>query len=117
MRKVLTLMGLLALAMLFVSQGPAMSQVYEEGELAAWQAVAETYYTDEGLANENLYFESAARVESGELDERWAYSSPDLVKEGMIAPDFTLLDMEGVPHSLSDFRGEKFVFLINGSWY
>ncbi len=118
MRKVLTIAGLLALAMLFVSQGPAMSRNYEEGELASWQAIAETYYTDAGLADPNFFTDTApGLVAAGELDERYGFRQPDVVQPGMFVPDFTLLDMEGVPHTLSEFRGNKFVLLFNGSWY
>jgi AhpC/TSA family protein len=33
-----------------------------------------------------------------------------------IAPDFTLPDMQGKPHSLSDFRGKKVLLLTWASW-
>ena len=32
-----------------------------------------------------------------------------MIKEGMLAPDFTLADDDGVMHSLSEFRGGKVV--------
>jgi hypothetical protein len=116
MRRLTALLSL-AVLLLLLANNSALSQNYEEGELLAWQAIAETYYTEEGLANENFFFEAPAKVAAGELDERWSYRTPNLVQPGMFVPDFTLLDMEGNPHSLSDYRGEKFVLLFNGSWY
>jgi hypothetical protein len=32
------------------------------------------------------------------------------------APDFTLPDLAGVPHSLSDFRGRKVLLVAYASW-
>ncbi|MCH8076410.1 MAG: redoxin domain-containing protein [SAR324 cluster bacterium] len=38
------------------------------------------------------------------------------VLQSLQAPDFTLPDLDGRPHSLSDFRGKK-VFLVSwASW-
>jgi len=34
----------------------------------------------------------------------------------LVAPDFKLLDMNGRPHSLSDFRGKKVLLLTWASW-
>jgi hypothetical protein len=34
----------------------------------------------------------------------------------LTAPDFTLPDLAGKPHSLSDFRGKKVLLLTWGSW-
>jgi cytochrome oxidase Cu insertion factor (SCO1/SenC/PrrC family) len=36
-----------------------------------------------------------------------AVTTPDTLKVGMIAPDFTLKDEEGVERSLSDYLGKK----------
>jgi len=116
MRRLTALLSLAVLLLLF-AHNSALSQNYEEGELLAWQAIAETYYTEEGLANENFFFEAPAKVEAGELDARWSYSTPNMVQPGMLVPDFTLLDMDGNAHSLSDYVGEKFIVLFNGSWY
>ena len=38
-------------------------------------------------------------------------TTPDTLKVGMIAPDFTLKDEEGVERNLSDYLGEKSVVL------
>ncbi|MCX5129787.1 TlpA disulfide reductase family protein [Streptomyces sp. NBC_00347] len=35
---------------------------------------------------------------------------------GVTAPDFTLADADGVPHSLSDLRGRKVALVFWGSW-
>ena len=40
-----------------------------------------------------------------------AVTTPDTLKVGMIAPDFTLKDEEGVERSLSDYLGKKNVVL------
>ena len=32
------------------------------------------------------------------------------------APDFTLLDFDGVPHTLSDYRGKKVLIFAWASW-
>lgn len=40
-----------------------------------------------------------------------AVITPDMLKVGMIAPDFTLKDEEGVERNLSDYLGQKNVVL------
>lgn len=40
-----------------------------------------------------------------------AVKTPDTLKVGMIAPDFTLKDEEGVERSLSDYLGKKNIVL------
>ena len=40
-----------------------------------------------------------------------AVTTPDTLKVGMIAPDFTLKDEEGVEQSLSDYLGKKNIVL------
>ena len=40
-----------------------------------------------------------------------AVTTPNTLKVGMIAPDFTLKDEEGVERSLSDYMGQKSVVL------
>ncbi len=40
-----------------------------------------------------------------------AVTTPDTLKVGMIAPDFTLKDEEGTERSLSDYLGKKNVVL------
>ena len=40
-----------------------------------------------------------------------AVTTPDTLKAGMIAPDFTLKDEEGVERSLSDYLGKKNIVL------
>ena len=115
MRRLIALAGLMAVALMLLSQAPAMSQAYEEGEVDAWQALAETYYTEEGIANPNFYWDNAEKVASGELTARYAFRGID-IPPGIIVPDFTLNDFEGVSHSLSDYKG-NFILLNNGSWY
>lgn len=38
------------------------------------------------------------------------------VEEGMVAPDFTLQDLDGVAHSLSDYRGRVVLLSFWASW-
>ena len=40
-----------------------------------------------------------------------AVATPDMLKVGMIAPDFTLKDEEGVERNLSDYLGQKNIVL------
>ena len=40
-----------------------------------------------------------------------AVTTPDMLKVGMVAPDFTLKDEEGVEQNLSDYLGQKNVVL------
>ena len=40
-----------------------------------------------------------------------AVTTPDTLKVGMVAPDFTLKDEEGVERSLSDYLGKKNIVL------
>ena len=40
-----------------------------------------------------------------------AVTTPDPLKTGMIAPDFTLKDEEGVDRNLSDYLGKKSIVL------
>jgi AhpC/TSA family protein len=50
----------------------------------------------------------------------WSFSdAPDEVKsrlESIEAPDFTLPDLDGKPHSLSDYRGKKVLLMSWASW-
>lgn len=120
MRKLLAVLGLAALMLVLGNMTLMSQQGYTEGkftqdQLNAWQAIAETYYV--AGVDENFILNAPPKVAAGELEARWSYAKPDLVQGGMIAPDFTQLDMEGVPHSLSEYRGKAFVILTNGSWY
>ena len=40
-----------------------------------------------------------------------AVTTPDTLKTGMIAPDFTLKDEDGVDRNLSDYLGKKSIVL------
>jgi len=64
--------------------------------------VAETYY-EEGVDENALLGQR--------LNGRFA------IAPGMYMTDFTLRDLEGVPYTLSEQRGQKFVLIINGSWW
>jgi hypothetical protein len=41
---------------------------------------------------------------------------PESRLAGGEAPDFTLLDFDGVPHTLSDYRGKKVLIFAWASW-
>ncbi len=45
-----------------------------------------------------------------------ADDNPSALSLGDIAPDFTQLDTEGVPHSLSDYRGRVVVMAFFANW-
>ena len=56
-----------------------------------------------------------------DLDERAAYLGTSAADRGaqlasMQAPDFTLPDLSGRPHSLSDYRGKKVLLIAYASW-
>lgn len=46
-----------------------------------------------------------------------AFNEFEAIKPGMLAPDFTLLDINGVEYSLSQYLGNAFVIIETGSWY
>ncbi len=50
----------------------------------------------------------------------WSFSdAPDQISSrlrSLEAPDFTLPDLEGNPHSLSDYRGKKVLLMSWASW-
>ena len=50
----------------------------------------------------------------------WAFGEPveqrALAMDSVLAPDFTLSDLEGIEHSLSDYRGRKIFLLTWGSY-
>lgn len=102
MRKLLAVFGLAALVLLLGNMTMMSQQEYTAEQMAAWQAIAETYYTPGVDPNFMLG------------KDRVVF---DDIKTGMIAPDFTLLDMEGAQHSLSDYVGKVFILLNTGSWY
>ena len=45
-----------------------------------------------------------------------APQGPEPIVKGMEAPDFTLVDLDGVEHSLSDFRGQVVMLNFWASW-
>jgi AhpC/TSA family protein len=85
---------------------------------------------DDGRATEVDEIEGAARVKRAEasgrpvavdLDERAAYlgvSAAERAKAlaSLEAPDFTLPDLDGRPHSLSEYRGKKVLLVAYASW-
>ncbi|TNF28653.1 MAG: TlpA family protein disulfide reductase [Deltaproteobacteria bacterium] len=49
----------------------------------------------------------------------WAvgrYQSRNLLDDRVMAPDFTLVDLDGVKHTLSDYRGQKVLLLFWAPW-
>ncbi|MBI3782156.1 MAG: redoxin domain-containing protein [Deltaproteobacteria bacterium] len=56
-----------------------------------------------------------------DLEERVAYLGASVAQRSqqlasLQAPDFTLPDLDGRPHSLSDYRGKKILLLAYASW-
>ena len=50
----------------------------------------------------------------------WSFGQIPVTRQSFlqsaVAPDFTLLDRQGTPVSLSDFRGKKVLILTWASW-
>ena len=59
-------------------------------------------------------------VVAGEDGEVWALGAPaderNGALEGLVAPDFTLPDVDGKPHTLSRLRGKKVFLATWASW-
>ncbi|MBI2739454.1 MAG: redoxin domain-containing protein [Rhodospirillales bacterium] len=59
-------------------------------------------------------------VVAAEDGEVWALGAPaeerNAALEGLVAPDFTLPDVDGKPHSLSQLRGRKVFLATWASW-
>jgi hypothetical protein len=59
-------------------------------------------------------------VVAAEDGEVWALGAPaderNAVLEGLVAPDFTLPDVDGKPHTLSQLRGNKVFLATWASW-
>ena len=59
-------------------------------------------------------------VVAAEDGEVWALGAPaderNAVLEGLVAPDFTLPDLDGKPHTLSQLRGKKVFLATWASW-
>ncbi|MBX9943672.1 MAG: hypothetical protein K2Y40_06305 [Reyranella sp.] len=57
---------------------------------------------------------------AGEARDVWALGAPaqerNAALEGLLAPDFTLPDVDGVPRSLSQLRGKKIFLATWASW-
>lgn len=116
MRKLLAIAGLVTLTLLLGNMTLLSQQEFTAEQLAGWQAIAETYYV--AGVDENFILDAPAKIAAGELEAgRWSYAKPDLIQGGMLMFDFTQLDLEGVAHSLSDYKGKAFILLNNGSWY
>jgi len=109
MRRILAFAGLAALALLLTGQVDSQAG-FSQDQLDAWQAVAASYYA-EGVD------ENAMLGDPWEKPAMWAFRDPNGIQPGMIVPDFTLMDLDFNPVSLSDYQGEAFVLVITGSWY
>ena len=59
-------------------------------------------------------------VVAAEGGEVWALGAPaderNAALEGLVAPDFTLPDIDGTPRTLSDLRGRKVFLATWASW-
>lgn len=110
MRKLLAVCGLATLVLLLSNVALLSQQQVTQDQLNAFQAIAETYYTP-GV-DQNFLLNDPLQHEN-----QWAFSDPNLIQAGMIAPDFTLMSFFNEPYTLSQYLGQKFVVLITGSWY
>jgi hypothetical protein len=48
--------------------------------------------------------------------DAWSFGEPIVRPPLAVAPDFTLPDVDGLPHSLSDHRGRKVLLVTWASW-
>ena len=71
-----------------------------DDSLQTYQERAEQYY-EPGVDEQAL------------LERAW--NPFDEIKPGMIAPEFSIMDLEGMPHALSDRREQRFVVLEIGN--
>jgi len=74
----------------------------------------------EGLARAEAA-QAGGRPVAVDLDERAAYLGISAEERGrqllsLQAPDFSLPDLEGRPHSLGEHRGRKVFLVAYGSW-
>jgi len=109
MRHILVFAGLAALVLLLTGQVDSQAG-FSQDQLDAWQTIAASYYTD-GVD------ENAMLGNPWEKAPFWAFRDPGAIQAGMTVPDFTLMDLDFNPVSLSDYQGEAFVLVITGSWY
>jgi len=73
-----------------------------QGDMETWIANAQSFYV-EGV-DENALMGNA-------------FNAFEEIKPGMLGPDFTLLDLNGIEYSLSQYLGNSFVIVETGSWY
>lgn len=90
------LLSLLVLLLLFFPTMVAGSN----GSLETYQQRAEQYY-EPGVDEQAL------------LERAW--NPFNEIKPGMIAPQFSVMDLEGIPHALGDLREQRFVVLEIGN--
>ncbi len=109
MRRILAFAGLAAWVLLLAGQVDSQAD-FSQDQLDAWQAVAASYYAAD-------IDENAMLGNPWEKAPFWAFRDPGAIQPGMIVPDFTLMDLDFNPMSLSDYQGEAFVLVITGSWY
>jgi hypothetical protein len=95
--KVLRIVSILALA-LALFNGATSAQ----GDMDTWIANAQSFYA-EGV-DENALLGNQ-------------FNDFSAIMPGMLGPDFTLLDINGIEFSLSQYLGNSFVVLETGSWY
>ena len=98
----LSLLVLLLIGTLTLHAQDEEATAWTADQLAEFQSRAVTFY-EEGIDENALLGQR--------LNGRFA------IKQGMYMTDFTLRDLDGVPYTLSEQRGEKFIVFINGSWW
>lgn len=75
----------------------------------------------EGLLDLGAVAATLRRPLARDIDESAAYLGASATQRAeeltsLRAPDFTLSDLDGKPHSLSDYRGKKVLLIVYASW-
>ncbi len=95
--KVFRMMSIFALALALFS-----SITSAQGDMDTWIANAQAFYV-EGV-DENALLGNQ-------------FNDFSAIMPGMLGPDFTLLDINGIEFSLSQYLDNSFVVIETGSWY
>jgi hypothetical protein len=75
----------------------------------------------EGEIDLGTFAEHIGRAIAIDVEQRGAYVGASAVERGatlasLVAPDFTLPDLDGKLHSLSEHRGKKVLLVAYASW-
>lgn len=114
-----TLVGLLIIAVLLyknLSQGYAPEQLATLGATVSADAPSQETLADSTGETETLPTHSSEALSPEATHTLPTESTESAVSEKPLAPDFTVYDLEGNGHKLSDFRGKPVVLNFWASW-